>query len=319
MLPSPDAQIAVTGAAGYVGGRVAAALGDAARAIVRSPVPWLPRHQQVECDLLGPTASITAALAGASAVVHLAGLNEVIAGTDPDRAVHETVAMAEAVRAATRAAGVRRVVYVSSVHVYGAHMAPGALLHEDLEPAPTSPYARARHLCEELIAADPALDAVLLRLTNAVGPPADPTIDRWTLVASDLCRSAVLDRTMVLRSTGQQWRDFIALEDACRILLGTLSDDVPPDTYNLASGRPSTVRSLAELIQDRVELACGWRPALEGPVPTGDPDEPYTVATERLAGLGLQAELALEDAVDELVDHCVKHEAALRSSAGSAR
>ena len=314
MPTSADAQVAVTGAAGYVGGRVATALGEAARAMVRSQVPWLPPRQQVECDLLGPVAPIASALAGASAVVHLAGHNEVITAADPDRAVDETVAMAEAVRAAARAAGVRRVVYVSSVHVYGEHMAPGALLHEDLGPAPTSAYARARHRCEELLVADGALEVVVLRLTNAVGAPADPTIDRWTLVASDLCRAAVLDRTMVLRSTGQQWRDFIALEDACRLLLGTLTDEVPPGTYNLASGRPSTVRSLAELIQDRVELACGWRPALEGPVPTGEPDEPYTVSTERLATFGLQAELPLEDAVDDLVDHCIKHEAVLRTA-----
>lgn len=303
----------MTGAAGYLGGRVATALGAAARAVVRTAVPWLPQRQQVECDLLAPPGELVPVLEGAGAVVHLAGHNEVIAAADPVRAIDETVAMARNVLEAARAAGIGRIVYVSTVHVYGEQLRPGARLHEDLDAAPVSPYARARHRCEDLFRSDDHVDAVVLRLTNAVGAAADPSVDRWTLVASDLCRSAVLDRTMVLRSTGQQWRDFIALEDACRLVIATVEAPVPAGVYNLAAGRSATVRSLAELIRDRVELACGWRPELHAPEPRGEPGEPYVVVPDRLAGHGLRAELSLEDGVDDIIDHCRKHHAVLRA------
>src|SRR5690606_29577355 len=137
-------------------------------------------------------------------------------------------------------------------------------------------------------------DVVTLRLTNAVGAPADPTVDRWTLVASDLCRGAVLDRRMRLLSSGLQWRDFIVLEDACRLVAGARRPDVPAGTYNLGSGRMTTVRGLAELVQARVEERCGWRPTLEGPAPDGEPDDPYTVDVTALAQQGLTAQLPLE-------------------------
>src|SRR5690606_29599263 len=117
-----------------------------------------------------------------------------------------------------------------------------AAVSEDTPTSPTSAYARARRACEELLLSADDIEAVVLRLSNAVGAPADPSVDRWTLVANDLGRSAVLDRKMVLHSTGQQWRDFIALTDACRMIAGTLAPTVPPGVYNLAAGASSMVR-----------------------------------------------------------------------------
>jgi UDP-glucose 4-epimerase len=311
-MPAPDGPVAVTGAGGYLGGRVASALGEEARAIVRTPVPWLPARTQVTCDLLGPADDLARALDGVAAVVHLAGHNEVVAGRDPDTATRETVQMAENVRRAATANGVRRIVYVSTVHVYGERLVPGARLDESIEPAPTSAYARARWECEQVLAADPAVEVVRLRLTNAVGAPADPSVDRWTLVASDLCRQGVLERRMVLHSAGLQWRDFVALEDACRLALGSLDDAVAPGTYNLGAGRSWTIRALAELVQERVEASCGWRPPIEAPPALEAPTAPYVVAPDKLAAAGLRATTPLVKAVDELVEHCKQHDATLR-------
>lgn len=311
-MPSADGIVAVTGAAGYLGGRTAKLLGPSARALVRSPVAWLPASMQVAVDLLGGGADLDRAFEGVTHVVHLAGHNEVVASGDPDRATGETVAMAEAVLAAARRQGVRRIVYVSTIHVYGENLVAGATVDETTPAAPVSAYARARLACEEALLSADELDIVVLRLSNAVGAPADPSVDRWTLVASDLSRSAVLERRMVLHSSGQQWRDFIALTDACRLAEGALSPAVDPGVYNLAAGSSATVRSLAELIQDRVEQTCGWRPVLEAPDPTGAPEAPYVLSTERLSAHGLRAETPLKDAVDEIIDHCARHEGALR-------
>lgn len=315
-MHTADLPVVVTGAGGYLGGRVATALGDRGRALVRNSVGWLPPRSQMPCDLLGPPERIRNAVEGASCIIHLAGHNEVVARQDPEVATRETIAMAENVATAARRSGVERVVYVSTVHVYGSNLVPGAQIRETTATAPTSPYAVARLRCEEVYLSAGDLDAVVLRLTNAVGAPADPTVDRWTLVASDLGRRAVLDRVMVLRSSGLQSRDFIALEDACRIVVEAAdARRVPAGVFNLASGTSSTIRALAALVQDRTELACGWRPDLDAPPADAEPETPYTVATERLADCGLRSERTLEDGVDEIIDHCIKHEATLREQA----
>lgn len=304
------ATIAVTGASGYVGSRLVATLeaaGHEVRALVRKRVDYLPEAQQHEIDLADGGAGLTDAFDGVASVVHLAGLNEVIASREPDRALAETAVASRHVATAARAAHVPRLVYVSTVHVYGALLTDGAVISEDLPPEPRSGYAVARLASEHLIQEGGSLDTVVLRLSNAVGAPADVGVDRWSLVATDLSRQAVVDGTLTLRSSGRQWRDFIALTDVCRIVTAAAGGAVAPGTYNLASGRSATVRQLAELVQERVEARTGTRPELIAPAHTGPVPVAYRVSVDRLAGQGLTADTPLVEAVDELVGFCIDH------------
>ena len=302
-----DRCIAVTGATGFLGSRLVTHLvGQDVRALVRTPAPWLDAVPQVPLDLLSPPEEIAAAITGVDTVVHLAGLNEVVANADPDRALTETIVAARHVAEAASIAGVTRVVYVSTVHVYGDRLAPGTRVDEDTPPAPRAPYAIARLAAEHLVGT--TASPVVLRLTNAVGAPVHIDVDRWTLVAPDLCRAAITTGELVLRSSGQQWRDFIALDDVVRVLRAAVDlDAVPAGTYNLASGRPMTVRALAELVQDRVEAATGQRPSLCAPAPEGPDPEPYHVDTGRLAALGYEAVVPVTDAIDALIQLCLAH------------
>lgn len=299
--------VAVTGAGGFLGGRLVGGLADAGmptRALVRAPVSWLRSLDQRTVDLTEPVELVAEALEGCSTLVHLAGHNEVVAAREPDRALSESVIAARHAAEAAAAAGVRRVVFVSTIHVYGTKLEPGAVVDEEVAPAPRGAYAIARLAAEHVIAAAP--DPVVLRLSNAVGSPADPGVDRWTLVAADLCRAGVETGEVVLHSTGQQWRDFIGMADVLRaIILCSAPSPVPAGTYNLASGRPMTVRQLAELVQDRLEALVGRRPPLRAPEPTGQGPAPYRIDPGRLAAAGFDAAQPLPDAIDEIIELCL--------------
>lgn len=315
-MSTTDGPIIVTGAGGYIGGRIATALGGRIRAVIRQPVSWLPSSSQFAGDLLRPDRTLTDAFDGASAVIHLAGHNEVLARTNPERALEETVAATQTVIELARSHGVRRVVYASTIHVYGSHLVPGAFIDESTIPDPASAYAAARLACERALTQAEGIDPVILRLSNAVGAPADPSVDRWTLVASELSLGAVLDHTMTLRSPGLQGRDFITVEDASRIIADAAAGEAPTGVYNLASGRSVSIRALAELIGDRVDELCGYRPELNAPPAEGPTEEPYTFDTAALAALGLHAGQPLRDGVDELIEHCRKHRAQLEATRG---
>lgn len=300
--------VVVTGAGGYLGGRVVSHLACAGdrrvRASSRRPAPWLPVSVDV-VDLVADDAGLAELVSGADAVVHLAGMNEAVAADDPDRAVAETVAAARRVAEACATVGIGRLVYVSTVHVYGHALVPGTTVTEDALPEPRSAYAVARLAAEHLVAAATS-DAVVLRLTNGVGRPVSPHVDRWSLVANDLCRQAAITGTLRLRTDGLQWRDFVALDDVCRIVAAALDPvAVPAGTYNLGSGNPLTVRDLAELVQNAAESATGLRPPLFSPAPKAAPDRPYFVSTERLAALGLSANVPITAAIEETVHFCL--------------
>jgi UDP-glucose 4-epimerase len=307
--------VVITGAGGFIGGRLTARFleqGWEVRALSRERAPWLSVEQHV-FDLAdeGAGDELARALEGADTVVHLAGGNEVVSANTPAAALGTTVVAAERVAEACASSGVGRLVCLSTVHVYGARIAPGVTLTEDMRPEPRAVYGISRLASEHVAASvsDGHYELVVLRLTNSVGAPYDPGVDRWTLVANDLCRQGAANGELKLRSSGVQWRDFVSLRDVCAAL--TLASEpakgFPPGTYNLGSGKPCTVLALTGMIQDAFERRTGNRPELHAPAPSGDPPKPYHVSVERAAESGLRLDTPLEDAVAETVDFCLEH------------
>lgn len=318
------ATIVVTGAGGYLGGAVtvAASRVGTVRPVTRRPSPWLPGEELVLEDLV---AAAEVAVEGADAVVHLAGANEIASNDDPDAALAATASTARAVGEACRRQKVARLVYVSTIHVYGALLAGKARITEEVIPAPRSAYSVARLACEHLLAATAGDDAlVVLRLSNAVGAPADSSIDRWSLLANDLCRRAARGFPLELRTPGDL-RDFIALGDVTRIVLAACCPErLDPGTYNLASGSTMTVAEMATLVADESEKAGMRRPGIIGVhdqsprkvhgqgnlldrvglPPPAAVDERYRIDTSRLASRGLSAELPLRAAIAETLHMC---------------
>jgi UDP-glucose 4-epimerase len=293
--------------------------GHTVRALVREPAPWLEVEQEM-CDLCAiDRAELAARCAGAQAIVHLAGENEVVAARDPPAALSSTVTASMSVARAARDAGVARLVYLSTVHVYGERMAPGVTLTEDMRPEPRSPYAISRLASEHVSAGltGDGCELVILRLSNSVGAPRHPSVDRWSLLANDLARQGAVDGRLALRTAGAQWRDFVALDDVCAAIAAAARTDgagLAPGTYNLASGTPRTVLDLAHLIQDAFERRTGRRPPLDAPPPPpeAERDAPYRVSVRRLADGGVTPGAErVPAAVADTVAFCLEHRGTL--------
>lgn len=127
--------VLVTGASGYVGRAIAlrlVAAGARVRGLVRTGARPLPAGvEAVPGDLRDPP-SLVRAVAGADAVVHAAAH---LGGGPRSTHARVTVAGTAAVLAAARAAGVRRVVHLSTVAVHG-WQPPGTLVGPEDAPEP---------------------------------------------------------------------------------------------------------------------------------------------------------------------------------------
>src|SRR2546429_3772570 len=176
------ARITVTGAGGFLGPVVVDALarqGARVQAIIGPPgeparIPHGAAYvaQADICD----TAALAKLVADVDAVVHLAGPASVAASfQDPARTVRVHAEGTAAVLQACRAAGVRKLVYVSSAEVYGQPLR--SPVGEQHPLSARSPYAAAKIGGEKLIESWGhafGLRAVILRPFSVYGPGASP-------------------------------------------------------------------------------------------------------------------------------------------------
>lgn len=170
-----SARVLVTGASGFVGRALVDALAGAGyrvRAATRlGTVAMFPANVQAVTtgDYRAPV-DWAPLLADVDAVVHLAGIAHIgpaIGESDYDRVIHAATA---GLAAACSKAGVRRLVFMSSVR---AQSGPAAdkVLTEDDEPRPTEAYGRAKLRAEAAVRAA-GVPWTILRPAMVYGPGA---------------------------------------------------------------------------------------------------------------------------------------------------
>lgn len=166
--------VLVTGAAGFVGRRLCARLVEDGRFQVRgtSRRPCSP-PAGVEAVLqdVGPDADWASALSGVSVIVHLAARVHVTRdrSTDPLSEFRRVnVAATETLLRQAVAAGVRRVVYLSSIKVTG----ESGVHTETDPPQPHGPYAVSKYEAEQVVQkfARAGLETVIVRPPLVYGP-----------------------------------------------------------------------------------------------------------------------------------------------------
>ena len=172
----------MTGAGGFIGRALCAhwrATGRPFRAVVRR-LPAGARRQRscgpAPTSRARATRELDALVAGAAAIVHLAGRAHVMVEAAADPAAAYRSANVEATlrlaRAAVRA-GVARFVFASSIKVNGEATMPGRPFGPADAPAPADDYARSKLAAEEglaAVAAGTALAPIVLRLPLVYGP-----------------------------------------------------------------------------------------------------------------------------------------------------
>ncbi|MFP5206162.1 MAG: NAD-dependent epimerase/dehydratase family protein, partial [Acidobacteriota bacterium] len=191
------ARYLVTGAAGFIGRSIAAALlerGEAVRGIdnfstgKRENLIGLEAMEFLQGDLTDRE-SCRRACAGVEVVFHEAALASVPRSVaDPVATNAHCVDATLNLLTAAREAGVRRVVYAGSSSAYGD--TPTLPKREDMTPNPISPYAVAKLAGEQYMRAFTrvyGLETVSLRYFNVFGPYQDPT-SQYSGVLAVFCR-----------------------------------------------------------------------------------------------------------------------------------
>lgn len=296
--PTAPMRALVTGSHGFVGPHLVAHLeasGDEVTGLDRS----------TGVDVLDPPA-VAAAVSGSGAEViyHLAGWADVGASwDDPLGALRANAEGTLNVLEAARAAGVRRVLVVSSADVYG-HVRPDDVpLDEEHPLSPVTPYAASK-IAAEYVAIQAwlgrGLETVRIRAFNHIGPG---QTNRFVAAAvAERVAANELDGTDVVPiGNATPVRDFTDVRDVVRAYRAAMVDGRAGEVYNVCSGRPISIEDLARRI-----LSLAERPMTLAP----DPDLQRPVDTPVSAGdasklrraTGWKPQIPLDQTLGDLLD-----------------
>lgn len=190
-----------------------------------------------------------------------------------------------------------RVIFLSSAAVYGN---PASLpIREDHNLRPVSPYGFHKLIGENLCAEFSGiygLPTAIVRVFSAFGA------GLRRQVIYDMCCKALTEPVLRLHGTGAESRDFINIRDVAQGI-HLLAERAPcqAEAYNLASGRETTIKELAEMV-----VGLGGRDLtidFDKRNPQGNPLN-WQADISRMAQLGFVPTIPLEKGVKAYADWC---------------
>ena len=305
------ARYLVTGAAGFIGRSIAAALlarGETVRGIdsfitgKHDNLAGLEAMEFVEGDLADP-AVCAGACANVEIVFHQAALASVPRSVaDPAATNVNCVDATLNLLIAARAAGVRRIVYAGSSSAYGD--TPTLPKHEAMLPDPISPYAVAKLAGEQYTRAFArvyGMETVVLRYFNVFGPFQDPT-SHYSGVLAVFCRRMLAGEQPTIFGDGEQSRDFTFIDNVVHANLlaaAAPAERVSGRMMNIATGTRITLNETFKILCDLTGYK--GKPAYEPPR-AGDIRD--SLADIRLAGelLGYEPLVDFREGLRRTVD-----------------
>ncbi len=249
-------RVLVTGGSGFIGSHVV----DKLRARGHEPViydlrpsPWHTDPAHPVDTVLGSITdreALERALHSCDAVAHLAAVADVNdVHAEPEDAERVNARGTVAVLEAARRAGVKRIVYASTIWVYS-DCEPEEVDEDTLLPPPSHLYTSTKLAGELYCKAYQELygiDYTIMRFGIPYGPRA-----REAAVVPAFVNKALAGEPLTLAGDGSQSRRFVYVEDlADGVALG-LNDVAVNRVYNLASDETVTIKQIAETIKDQM-------------------------------------------------------------------
>jgi len=254
-------RILVTGGSGFIGGFTLEALSKLGAEVVsfgrRPPETMADPVTFVQGDVTDAEVLISACRSEKiDTIVHLAGYGTTMVQSNPELGVRVNIMGMSNVLEAARIAELR-VVFTSSIGVYGQITLPGARpASEDAQVNPVTVYGAGKLLCEKMgqaYAQNDNLTFVALRVTAVYGftDLARRGVEHPTFSdhARRLIELPLAGQPVVVETGGRQPCDFVYVKDVAQAIANAcVAENLKHDLFNIGSGQVRTLRDFADII-----------------------------------------------------------------------
>jgi len=306
--------ILITGGLGYLGGHMANYFSNngysvliTTRRLEKNFPKNIPINTQVIQMDYKSDEQLNEAMKGIDTLIHLAGPDAHTNFEHPDIFIKRHVDLTRRLFQSAQRNNVKHFIYFSTIHLYGNNLV--GTVTEKSKTLPIYPFAIA-HLEAENIVNSPQKEIVttIFRLSNTFGAPYFENEKCWKLVVNDLCRSAFQNGKLIINSSGQDYRDFIALENVVRAihhLLELNNERVTHNIYNLCSSHTVRIIDIAKKIQQELKDSFDYDCPIIKNKPSKKMNKPkhFILSTEKIKRLGFTSKLGDEEILS-LLNHC---------------
>lgn len=243
------------------------------------------------------------------AIIHLAADHEVGRSvTEPAVFYANNVANTINLLNCAVEAGVKQFIYSSSSSVYGD--ADEYPTMETLPCAPESPYARTKHMVEQILedyrkAYD--FNYISLRYFNAAGAMPDLshgyTQDPASHLVPIMCKKAIAEETLTINGTdyntpdGSACRDYTHVCDIASAHLAALNfinDKQTSEIFNIGAGTSTSVLDMVSILKEEVGVELK---TVQGPRRDGDAAQTWASTSKANQLLGWKPQYSLSDII----------------------
>ena len=248
-------KILITGAFGYLGGRLSKYLYDkgfnliiCSRKKKSSPI-WCSRAEVTKINWEDSEKLINI-FSEADIVIHAAGMNAQDCRQSPDRALDFNGNMTSNIVKISKSVGVKKFIYLSSSNVYKSPMED--YIDENTTTLNNDPYSTSKLAGEKILLQEinKNFKGNILRISNAIGPPNDKSSNCWNLLVNDLSKQVVENNSIIIRGQKNSQRDFIPISSICPIVTKIIEEDFSfAKIINIGSGISLKVIEIAKMIQ----------------------------------------------------------------------
>lgn len=308
-------KVFISGGLGYVGGRIARYLASqegyyiklGTRKDVDLP-DWLSGKGEILKHDIMSNEDCERVCQGVDYVIHMAALNEIDSGLYPQEAfLVNTLGTLKLLEAAQKN-NVKKFIYFSTAHVYGSPLA--GEIDETKLCKPTHPYSITHKAAEDFVLASnnkANTFGIVLRLSNSFGAPINKDVNRWTLLVNDLCKQAIKNGEMVLKTTGIQKRDFITLSDverAVKHFIELEQDKCGDGLFNLGGEFSSSIIEMTNRIKERCKVILNMEPKILKPENNNEQSMELKFSIEKLKMTDFEIIGEIDKEIDDTILFC---------------
>ena len=307
-------KVLITGGLGYLGGRMAKYFSDKGYAVIiatRKPennIPkTIPHNAKVRQLDYNSDEQLNEVMKGIDTLIHLAGPDAHTNFQDPGILIKRHIDLTRRLFQSAQRHNIKHFIYFSTIHVYGNNLF--GTVTEKTKTLPIYPFAKAHLEAESIIESETKkVVSVIVRCSNSFGTPYFENEKCWKLVVNDLCKSAFQNGRLIINSSGQDYRNFIALEDVVQVvhhLLELNNEKEIHNIYNLGSSNTVRIIDIAKIIQKELKDSFDYDCPIEIIKPSTDANkvDSFILSTKKIRELGFTPAYGGKG-IRSLLEHC---------------